>query len=181
MLLGENGLSSISLLPWLKPQVDGLGAIRQLTWDDVDLTSATIRWRAETDKKGKEWVIPIPAILCDELRSFRVRMGGAFGGLLFPSQTSPDRAASRDFFGHLLAEGEGKAGLSKLDGSLWHAYRRAWATTRKHLPVVDVAAAGGWSDLGTLLKCYQHADHDIARGDDAFKKNHRDCVGRMNA
>lgn len=137
-----------------------LGAIRQLTWDDVDVTRGTIRWRAETDKKGREWVIPIPKTLCDELQSFRVRMGGVFGGLLFPSQTNPGRAASRYFFGDLLARAEAKAGLPKLDGSLWHAYRRGWATTRKHLPVVDVAAAGGWSDLGTLLKCYQHADHE---------------------
>ena len=33
----------------------------------------------------------------------------------------------------------------KLDGGLWHPYRRAWAISRKHLPTVDVAAAGGWS------------------------------------
>jgi integrase len=137
-----------------------LGAIRQLKWDDVDLTRGTIRWRAETDKKGKEWVIPIPEPLRDELRSFRVRMGGAFGGLLCPSQSNPEQAVSRDTFGHLLAKAERKAGLSKLDGSLWHAYRRAWATARKHLSVVDVAAAGGWSDIGTLLKCYQHADNE---------------------
>jgi integrase len=112
-----------------------------------------------TDKKGKQWVIPIPTSLCDDLRSFRVRMGGAFGGLLFPSQRHPDRPVTRDTFGHLLAQAEVKAGLSKLDGSLWHAYRRAWATTRKHLSV-DVAVAGGWSDIGTLLKCYQHADNE---------------------
>jgi hypothetical protein len=53
---------------------------------------------------------------------------------------------------------EEKARLPKLDGSLWHAYRRAWATSRKDLPVVDVAAAGGWNDIGTLMKCYQQAD-----------------------
>lgn len=84
----------------------------------------------------------------------------AFGGLVFPRHTDPTKALSRDSFGHWLAEAEEKAKLPKLDGSLWHAYRRAWATTRKHLPVVDVAAAGGWSDVSTLLKCYQHADHD---------------------
>jgi integrase len=137
-----------------------LGAIRQLMWDDVDLARGTIRWRAETDKKGKEWVIPIPKTVSDELRSFRVRMGGAFGGLVFPSQGDPSHPVSRDSFGHWLAQAEVKAGLAKLDGSLWHAYRRAWATTRKQLPVVDVAAAGGWSDIGTLLKCYQHADNE---------------------
>jgi integrase len=135
-----------------------LGAIRQLSWDDVDLNRSTIRWRAETDKKGKEWVIPIPASLAEELKIFRRKMGGAFGGLIFPSASDPTTPITRDSFGHLLAAAERKAKLPKLDGSLWHAYRRAWATSRKGLPVVDVAAAGGWSDIGTLMKCYQQAD-----------------------
>ena len=135
-----------------------LGAIRQLRWDDIDLNRGTIRWRAEADKKGKEWVIPIPTSLADELRVFRVKLGGAFGGLIFPTALNPSRAISRDAFGHWLATAEKKANLPKLDGSLWHAYRRAWATSRKDLSVVDVAAAGGWNDVGTLMKCYQQAD-----------------------
>lgn len=135
-----------------------LGAIRQLKWDDVDLKRSTIRWRAETDKKGKEWVIPIPASLGEELKTFRVKMGGLFGGLIFPSAADQTQPVTRDSFGHWLAAAERKAKLPKLDGSLWHAYRRSWATSRKGLPVVDVAAAGGWSDIGTLMKCYQQAD-----------------------
>jgi integrase len=167
--LAANSKSEISRQKWLKLELAlilaeatgrRLGAIRQLRWDDVDFPRGTIRWRAETDKKGKEWVIPIPVGLSDELRAFRVRVTSAFSGLMFPSHSDPAKAVSRDSFGHWLAEAEGKAKLTKLDGSLWHAYRRAWATTRKHLPVVDVAAAGGWSDITTLLKCYQHADHD---------------------
>ena len=60
--------------------------------------------------------------------------------------------------GKWLEVAERKAELPKLDGSLWHCYRRAWATSRKDLPVADVAAAGGWSDVGTLLRCYQQPD-----------------------
>ena len=59
-----------------------------------------------------------------------------------------------------LAPISAKAGLEKLDGALWHAYRRGWARSRKHLPVADVAAVGGWGDIGTLLKCYTQADSD---------------------
>ncbi len=136
-----------------------LGAIRQLRWDDIDLSGKTIRWRAEADKKGKEWLVPIPPELCEELRSFHLRMGGVFGGLVFPSQTDVTRSVSRHVFGHWLRDAEKKAKLPKLDGSLWHAYRRGWATSRKSLPLVDVAAAGGWSDTSTLLKCYQQADN----------------------
>jgi integrase len=136
-----------------------LGAIRQLRWEDVDLTRNSIRWRAEADKKGKEWVIPITQQMRDEVRSFRVKLGGSFGSLLFPTDKDPTQSMSRDTFGHLLASAERKAKLPKLDGSLWHAYRRSWATSRKGLPVAGVAAAGGWSDISTLLNCYQQADH----------------------
>jgi hypothetical protein len=32
----------------------------------------------------------------------------------------------------------------------FHAYRRKWATERKHLPLKDVAEAGGWLDKRSL-------------------------------
>jgi hypothetical protein len=43
---------------------------------------------------------------------------------------------------------------------LWHPYRWMWATARKHLPIIDVAAAGGWQDTATLLTCYQQPTND---------------------
>ncbi|MCR4342232.1 MAG: hypothetical protein NUW01_20335 [Gemmatimonadaceae bacterium] len=61
-------------------------------------------------------------------------------------------------FDRALLVAERHAGLPKLDGSTWHAYRRKWASERKHLPLPDVAAAGGWKDTQTLLTCYQAAD-----------------------
>jgi len=137
-----------------------LGSIRQLQWSDVDFKANTIRWRAETDKKGREWIVPAPAQLMADLRSFRLRLGGAFGGLMFPTYSDSSKPMTRDSFGHWLREAEELADLPKLDGSLWHAYRRAWATARKSLPVKDVAHAGGWSDTSTLISCYQQADDE---------------------
>ena len=55
------------------------------------------------------------------------------------------------------------AGLEKLPGGLWHAYRRKWACERKHFPLVDVAAAGGWTDTATLVACYTQPDADTMR------------------
>jgi hypothetical protein len=40
----------------------------------------------------------------------------------------------------------------------FHAYRRKWATERKHLPLKDVAKAGGWLDTRSLQLCYQQVD-----------------------
>jgi integrase len=135
-----------------------LGSIRQLAWTDVDFSGETIRWRADTDKKGKAWAIPLPEMLRDELKAFRLKLGGVFGGLVFPSESDANEPIRTDVFAKWLLAAEEKARLPKLAGSLWHAYRRSWATARKHLPAADVAAAGGWSDLTTLLRCYQQVD-----------------------
>ena len=50
------------------------------------------------------------------------------------------------------------AGLPKVVGTVWHGYRRLWARARKGLPDVDVAEAGGWSDLNCLKTAYQQPD-----------------------
>lgn len=42
----------------------------------------------------------------------------------------------------------------------FHAYRRKWATERKHLPLKDVAEAGGWLDTRSLENCYQQVDEE---------------------
>jgi hypothetical protein len=42
-------------------------------------------------------------------------------------------------------------------------FRRKWATERKTYPLKDVAAAGGWSDVHTLLTCYQQPDEQTLR------------------
>jgi integrase len=137
-----------------------LGAIRHLVWPDFDFDAATIRWRAESDKKGKEWNVPMPPVLLEEVKGFRAKLGGAFGGLVFPSPFDPARPLGREVFQHALIDAETHAKLPKLDGGAWHALRRKWASERKHLPLVDVAAAGGWKDTQTLVECYQHADRD---------------------
>lgn len=51
-----------------------------------------------------------------------------------------------------------KAELPKLRGGIWHPYRRLWASERKSMPDVDVAAAGGWKDTRALKLSYQQAD-----------------------
>ncbi len=137
-----------------------IGSIRQLRWDDFDFSAGTVHWRADADKKRVDWTVPLPSTLLDEIKRFRVKLGGAFGGLVFPSNGDPTLPMPREVFQVSLQQAEEHAALSKLDGSLWHAYRRKWASERKHLPAVDVAASGGWKGTETLLGCYQQADRD---------------------
>jgi integrase len=137
-----------------------LGSIRQLRWRDFDFERDRVRWRAEADKMGKEREAPLTPALREEMKAFRMKLGGAFGGLMFPAASDIQIPVRRDVLDRWLRAAEKKAGLPKLNGGLWHPYRRAWATCRKHLPMVDVAEAGGWSDVGTLLRCYQLPDDD---------------------
>lgn len=57
-----------------------------------------------------------------------------------------------------LRKAEALTELEPQKGSLWRAYRRKWATERKRLPDVHVAAAGGWKTVATLKSAYQQAD-----------------------
>jgi hypothetical protein len=40
----------------------------------------------------------------------------------------------------------------------YHAFRRAWASERRHLPAIDVMDAGGWRSLEVMRESYMHAD-----------------------
>lgn len=57
-----------------------------------------------------------------------------------------------------LRRAEELADLEPLEGGLWHPFRRLWATSRKGLPDVDVARAGGWASLEALRQAYQRPD-----------------------
>jgi len=95
-----------------------LGSVRQLQWADFDFERDTVRWRAEADKKNKDWQIPLTPSLREELKAFRVKLGGAFGGLLVPSPSDANTPLRRDVLDHWLRVAEKKAELPKLDGGL---------------------------------------------------------------
>ena len=80
--------------------------------------------------------------------------------MAFPGKWKADQAMDRHLFDKWVRVAERAADLPKLDGGLWHAYRRKWATERKDLSLKDVARAGGWKDVDTLLTCYQQPDRE---------------------
>lgn len=140
-----------------------LSAVCRLRYEDLRLKNGTphgsIRWPADTDKTDRETTVPVgPSVRRAINRVIQERPGIA--GCLFPSPKDGEKPITRHLADKWLREGEKLAGLEPQRGSLWHAYRRKWATERKHLPNVDVAAAGGWADTQALVKCYQRADED---------------------
>ena len=138
-----------------------LSAICALRVEDLRLERpphGAIRWPADTDKQGRESLVPIaPAVRAAIERALREREGSP-SGYLFPSPADPHVPVSRHLADKWLRQAERLAGLEPQDGSLWHAYRRKWATERKHLPPTDVAAAGGWAGPESMQRSYQHAD-----------------------
>jgi integrase len=100
---------------------------------------------------------PATAELLDALRLLR-RALGAVTGPMFPREKERGAAMRAEMLDQWLRAAEAKAGVPKLRGGLWHPYRRKWATERKHLPLPDVMAAGGWRDATTVSNCYQQAD-----------------------
>jgi hypothetical protein len=102
-----------------------------------------LRWREDSDKMGREWFAHINVTVrasLDRVLKERPRIGPAY---LFPSPLERTKLIRCDLAAAWLREAEQLAGLVKMNGSLWHAFRRGWVTARKHLPDVDVAAAGG--------------------------------------
>ena len=136
-----------------------IGSIRALRWEDVLTEPARIRWAAEFDKRRREAIVPIPDTLAQTLREFRAQLRAWGDGWIFPKRDGSAPWATA-YLAELLRAAERKAEVPPLHGGLWHPYRRKWATERKHLPLVDVQAAGGWKDTKTLLSCYQHASEE---------------------
>jgi integrase len=118
-----------------------------------------IHWPADTDKMGRESTVPIsPTVRAALIRTLEGR--GIAAGYLFPSPIDPARAVNKDLVRQWLRQAERLAELEPQQGSAWHAYRRGWATARKHLPLADIAAAGGWKGTEALQRCYLHADDE---------------------
>jgi integrase len=138
-----------------------LTAFLALRYQDLQLQDGAhgaIRWPAGSDKKGREWSAPLNVETRAQLDRHLNRFPGIGAAYLFPAPKGANRAVSRYRASIWLRRAERCAGLVPLNGSLWHAYRRHWATARKHLPVKDVAAAGGWKSLAMVQEIYQQPD-----------------------
>ena len=139
-----------------------IGAICALLYEDLVLNDGTphgsIRWRADTDKQGRESTIPMDPQArraIDRVLSDRPGLGRA---PLFPKPADVESPVTRHLADKWLRRAEVLAGLEPQKGSLWHAYRRKWVTERKHHPVQDVARAGGWKSHAVVQDVYTQSD-----------------------
>ncbi len=143
-----------------------LSAVCNLRWEDVILERTpaaphgAIRWRAAHDKSGKESTVPIGPQVRAAIDRLRQRRPGVGEAPLFSHPKDPSKPVTRHEPSRWLQNAEKLAGLEPQKGSLWHAYRRAWATQRKHLPAVDVAKAGGWATVQVVQQIYTQADEE---------------------
>lgn len=142
-----------------------ISAILGLRWEHILLGKeygrhGAIEWPAATDKEGKRWLIPMSPEVRAAIERVREARPGIGSAPLFPSGSSPERPITKDVVGQWLKKAEALAGVPKHDGSLWHAYRRGWATARKHQSLKDLAEAGGWTCTETLARHYLQADED---------------------
>ena len=139
-----------------------IGAIRKLRYSDLRLDDGdhgAIEWPEDTDKTGKPHNVPLSEpsrAAIGRVLAARPKVGAAY---LFPSPTNPEEPISRQLPRDWLLKAEVLAGLAKLPQGLWHPYRRGFSNERKHMPIVDLARAGGWAESGeTLRRCYLHPD-----------------------
>jgi integrase len=163
-------LRSLIILAWRTGR--RLSSVLNLRWEDIDLEKSTITWRAEHDKIRQTWVVPAHSEVFAELVRFRAAHPGIGSALLFPHpQRRGHRAGSvtRHLAAWWLKEAFRRSKVLKPGGSLWHMFRRVWATERKDLPLKDVAAVGGWKDTSTLLR-YQQPDEATMRHVAEFQK-----------
>ena len=71
---------------------------------------------------------------------------------------------------------EAKAELPKLEGGTCHPYRRKWKSERANHPVKAVAVAGGWTDIATMLRCYDQPDDADVLAVTSDPRKRRDAV-----
>lgn len=135
-------------------------AVLQLKWRDIDFDRRTILWRASNDKMKRETITPAHPHLLGQLRYLRKKEVNRVFVFALPNKEGP---MTRSHARKLYVQAEKISGMEPLQGSMFHAFRRGWATSRKHLPLKDVATGGGWTNPYVLLTLYSQADMPTMR------------------
>lgn len=133
-------------------------SLRHLQWEDVDLSTATVRWKAEYDKAGREHTTPLSAVALGALGAARTHNPGLGGTWMFPAPKNASCPCSRYLLTKWWKKAESRAGLDPVPRLGWQGCRRSFATDLKNTPTSDLLRLGGWKCVQTLQKCYQQPD-----------------------
>lgn len=108
----------------------------------MDFEAGEIRWRAENDTKAIDVFVPVSDSVWEALVEVRrERLSSEMR--VFPSSADPGKPSSPELLDDWLRRLYELAGLEPRPGGMRRAFWRQWATERKRLSPVDVAAAGG--------------------------------------
>lgn len=170
---GFKRVSARSYMPELIALAEGtarrIGAIVSLRYSDLSLTKTAddpygaIQWPGDTDKEGREWTSALTPRVRQAIDRILKERPGIGTGYLFPAPGNPSQHVAEDLVTRWLKEVEDAAKVEHVEGRAWHGFRRKWASERKHMPDVDVMAAGGWKSPVALKASYQHSDRASAR------------------
>ena len=140
-----------------------IGAIRHLTWSDIDFEGETVRWRAEHEKNGYEHTTPVTAEAIAALELARLRNPGSADAPLLTAPWDRSKCPSSGRVNVWWKRAEMLAGLEPKRGRGWHSLRRKFASDLMDQPLKVLCELGGWKTARTVLQCYQRADEDQLR------------------
>lgn len=155
------GAECLTVLAWETGH--RISSIRQLRWSDVDLVGARIRWRGENDKIANDHSTPITAGAVEALKRLQESAKAIGEAWVFPSPRNASECLSTDAVKNLWVRIAEKAGLPKGQRYGWHSCRRAFASSRRHVPLRDLQDLGGWKTAETVLRCYVQPDEEAQR------------------
>jgi len=151
------------MLAMVVKALDGTGrrvsAILGLKWSDIVVLEENgvrlphIQFVRGLDKAGRGAWLPLAQKVYDAFMQWRHECPESTGDLVFPDIDAAKPVRS-DWMAELLGRAESLADLVPLNGSLFHAYRRRFATAREHVPFNRVMELMGITDARVFRECY---------------------------
>jgi len=117
-----------------------------------------IRWSDKTDKQGFLFIAPLSEAARAEIDRYLAKNPRVGDVPMFPAPLNGQKVIGRSVAARWLLNAEKMAEQPKLQRGVFHPYRRLWASERKALPAKDVAHAGVWKDIDTMLNSYVQSD-----------------------
>jgi integrase len=139
-----------------------LNSVCHLRWSDVDFDGAAIRWRAETDKSGKEHETPLSDVAAAALRVAQRRSATIGDGWVFPSRLK-GRALRTAAFQAWWSKAAAKLETPLPTGCRFHGFRRKLATELVTEQLAVIQSLGGWSQPQVVVSRYQKVPLEVQR------------------